>query len=106
MAPIKKVGIMVYVPAGDICEGATFKCPLLLDMGNTPSCFCVLIPDSFWWNHERKTKNSKCPSLYHAVGNKLSENDMRNHRLRLVQQSIKNQTFNNFTSDRFDTNEE
>lgn len=50
MKPIKKVPILVYVPAGNLCEGATFKCPLLMDMSNTPACFCAFIPDSFWWN--------------------------------------------------------
>lgn len=89
MEPLKKVAITVYVPAGDICEGATFKCPMLQECANTPSCFCILIPESFWWNHQRKTKHKECPSLYHIEANKLSLEDIQNHRLRLVQKAAK-----------------
>jgi hypothetical protein len=105
MTPIKKVGITIYVPAGDICEGSTFSCPLLLDMGNTSACYCVLIPDSFWWNFQRKTKHPSCPSLYHSKGNKLSVKDIQNHKLRLVEKSLKIGNFEqmiNNTQDNFE----
>lgn len=103
--PIKKVAIKVYVPSGDICEGATFKCPMLLDMSNIPACFCVLIPDSFWYNHERKTKNKQCPSLYHAKANKLSEDDIINHKLRLIKQCVKHGTLDQLTNKNNEDNE-
>jgi hypothetical protein len=92
--PSKKVAIKVYVPAGEYCRAYTYSCPLLMDSENTPATFCLLIPDSFEFNHGLVKKHKLCPSLLHN-SNKLTDDEMKNERLRLVSKSIKHHTFDN-----------
>jgi hypothetical protein len=87
MPPAKKVAIKVYVPAGDYCEGYTYKCPMLQD--GHAGAYCVIIPDAFWLLHPSWIKkHTQCPSLL-AKGNKLTEKDVVNERLRTFKKAAK-----------------
>jgi hypothetical protein len=90
--PVKKIPINVYAPAGKNCAVPDYTCPMLQDMSNTPACFCMLIPDSWWWNYEFPfPKNKLCPALLQP-SNILTDEDIKNQRLRIIKKSIKHGT--------------
>jgi len=85
----KKVAIKVYVPAGEYCQGYTFKCPMLQD--GYAGWYCVIIAEAFWMPTEFWIKKHKrCPSLF-TKANKLTEQDIVNERLRTVKKAGKEQ---------------
>ena len=86
MTPAKKVAIKVYVPAGEWCESYTYKCPMLL--AGHDGLFCVLVPESYWPSHAWIKKPDTCPSWL-SQGNKLTEKDLVNERLRTFKKAAK-----------------
>jgi hypothetical protein len=85
------VRIKIYAPAGKYCVVPDYTCPLFLEMGNTPACYCLLIPDSWWWNYERPVKHKLCPALLYK-SNELTDNNIKDQRLRILKKAIKNHT--------------
>ena len=96
MRPSKKVAIKVYVPAGRWCQGYSFKCPMLQD-GHV-GFYCALIPEGIWFNtHGWIKKHNKCPSLL-AKGNKLTDKDILNLKLRTFQKAARDNRLDNYLS--------